>query len=233
MVDLASNSPATSLVKISNIGPFDGGAYSCLSKDDVAGSWYFWLSKRIFDLVVALCALPLVALISITLSLVNPWCNPGPLLFLQKRMGRHGLAFTAIKFRTMLPADSIARGPHDALEDWRITPLGGFLRRTRIDEFPQFINVLVGDMSVIGPRPDYIEHARHFAATMPGYRERHVVRPGISGAAQVKLGYAEGEALTRAKTLLDHDYIRTACWRNEAAIIWRTLFVMISGFGAR
>ena len=114
------------------------------------------------------------------------------------------------------------RGPGNARPDDMALPIARHGRR-------EVARVL----DVIGPRPDYIEHARHFAATMPGYRERHVVRPGISGAAQVKLGYAEGEALTRAKTLLDHDYIRTACWRNEAAIIWRTLFVMISGFGAR
>jgi lipopolysaccharide/colanic/teichoic acid biosynthesis glycosyltransferase len=199
----------------------------------VSGTTAFWASKRIFDVLAALGVLPLVGLMTVALIALNPRLNPGPVFFLQRRMGRGGIPFTAVKFRTMSPSDHIGRGPEDPVESWRITRLGGWLRRTRLDELPQFLNVLRGEMSVIGPRPDYIEHARHFAAIVPGYRERHLVRPGISGLAQVKLGYAEGVSFTSQKTALDHEYIRGAGWRMDTSIIRSTLIVMATGFGAR
>lgn len=199
----------------------------------VGGSDSFWIAKRAFDIGMAVLALPVIALLAAALTVLNPLRNPGPLFFVQDRMGRNGTVFRAIKFRTMICTDDIARGANDPLETWRITPLGAMLRRTRLDEFPQFLNVLKGEMSVIGPRPDYIEHARDYAASVPGYADRYVVRPGITGYAQVRLGYAEGAELTTRKTRLDHVYIRNAGWRVDGAIVLRTLRVMSNGFGAK
>lgn len=199
----------------------------------IGGSRAFWVAKRIFDVFMAIMALPVIACLMMALSILNPFRNPGPLFFVQDRMGVNGRVFRAIKFRTMLCADSISRTAYDPLETWRITPLGAFLRRTRLDEFPQFLNVLIGDMSVIGPRPDYIVHAQTFAACVPGYAERYTIKPGITGYAQVRLGYAEGPELTVRKTRLDHVYIRNACWRVDTAIVWWTLRVMSTGFGAK
>lgn len=88
-------------------------------------------------------------------------------------------------------------------------------------------------MSVIGPRPDYVVQAQTFAACVPGYAERFTIKPGITGYAQVRLGYAGGPELTVRKTRLDHVYIRNACWRVDTAIVWWTLLVMSTGFGAR
>lgn len=202
--------------------------------DRPGGSAVFWAAKRATDIVVALLGLPFIALIALGLTIVNPVWNPGPLLYRQQRMGRNGRVMTVWKFRTMLPHDgSIARGPDDPLEEERITPLGGWLRQTRIDELPQFLNVLWGEMSLIGPRPDYLDHALFYARVVPGYRSRYAVRPGISGWAQVRLGYAEGFELTAEKTRLDLLYIRRAGWWLEMRILWRTFAVIVTGFGAR
>jgi lipopolysaccharide/colanic/teichoic acid biosynthesis glycosyltransferase len=193
----------------------------------------FWYFKRGFDVGVSLLALPIVAMVALWLLLLNPLLNRGSLFFTQKRMGRHETEFTILKFRTMVPNRTVSRGAGDPVEVDRITPLGYWLRRLRIDELPQVINVLRGEMSLIGPRPDYIEYARDYTESVPAYRHRHVVRPGISGYAQVRLGYAEGYALAETKAKLDLYYIENAGWRLESWILARTFAVLLSGFGAR
>lgn len=213
-------------------------AVSPAPRSDVPGtdrpkSAAFLAGKRLFDVLVALMALPFVGAAALVLLVINPIWNPGRLFFVQTRMGQDCRPFSAVKFRTMRPADEIARGPDDPLESDRITPLGRFLRRSRIDELPQFFNVLAGQMSLIGPRPDYWEHAIHYLDTIPGYRQRHVVLPGISGLAQVDGGYAEGVDATTAKTQLDLHYIRNSGPGLEVYIFWRTIYVVCTGFGAR
>jgi lipopolysaccharide/colanic/teichoic acid biosynthesis glycosyltransferase len=167
------------------------------------------------------------------IALLNPVLNPGPLLFAQERLGRDGRPFRMLKFRTMRPAGADARRPGGAVEADRITPLGAVLRRTRIDELPQFANILAGEMSLVGPRPDWLDEARLYEATVPGYAERHRVRPGISGLAQVETGYAEGQEMTREKVRHDLRYIRDASWRQEMRILARTVRVVLTGFGAK
>ena len=195
----------------------------------------FWASKRGFDLLVVLAAAPAVAAVAGCLAVLNPALNPGPLFYSQHRMGRDGRAFRAVKFRTMRPAPEAARrrGPDDPVEDDRIPPFGRWLRRSRIDELPQFWNVARGEMSLIGPRPDMYDHAVVYARTVPGYAERHAVPPGISGYAQVYLGYAEGTESTYRKALKDRVYIANAGWPLEIRIMLRTLRVVLDGFGAK
>lgn len=193
----------------------------------------FAIAKRCFDVATALAALPFVGLIAVLLLLLNPLWNPGPLVFLQTRMGRDCKPFRAVKFRTMRPAGHIRRGPDDPVEDDRITPLGYLLRRGRFDELPQFLNVLAGQMSVVGPRPDFWGHAKHYLRTIPGYRQRHAVRPGITGLAQVDGGYAEGVDATVEKTRLDLRYLRESGFVMEAYVLARTVVVLLTGFGAR
>jgi len=187
------------------------------------GSALFWRAKRWADIVVSLLLLPVLLAVVAALALLNPVFNPGPLFFRQRRMGRHCQPFTAWKLRSMRPDPAAARGPDDPPEAARIPPLGLLLRRTRIDELPQILNVLRGEMSLIGPRPDVWAHAVSFLLTVPGYRARHAVRPGISGLAQVTLGYAVGVEATRAKTTADLTYLRHAGPALEARIFWRTL----------
>lgn len=198
----------------------------------IGGSRAFWLFKRIFDILLSLAMIPFVFAITFFVLIMNIRGNPGPLFYVQDRMGLDGTVIRVIKFRTMLSAEAIKRGPDDPLEHDRITPFGKWMRNHRVDELPQIWNVLIGQMSFIGPRPDYIDHARRFAEVIPGYRNRHVIRPGISGYAQVRLGYAEGSDMAARKTRLDHVYIRKAGWRVELSILLRTFSVIRNGFGA-
>ena len=191
--------------------------------------WAF--AKRVFDIGFSLGLLPVLLALVPVLWLANRRRNPGPLFFLQTRMGRHCRPFTLVKFRTMVPAGAAVRGFDDPLEVDRITPLGAFLRKTRIDELPQILNILHGEMSVIGPRPDVWEHATVYCRIVPGYRERHQVRPGITGLAQTRIGYADGLNATRRKAFADNIYIRNMGFGLELLILRQTVGTVLSGFG--
>lgn len=188
--------------------------------------------KRVFDVGVSLILLPFVGLTALILLICNTFFNRGPVFFVQPRMGRDCRAFAAIKFRTMLPSERITRGHDDPIETHRITVLGKFLRKTRIDELPQVINVLRGEMSLIGPRPDYFHHARKYMRQVPGYRARHRVRPGISGLAQTELGYANGIQATCAKVRADIYYIENANFRLDCYVLYRTLVTVLTCRGS-
>lgn len=197
----------------------------------IGGTRLFWAIKRSTDIATALIALPVVGLIALTIAVLNPFFNPGRLLFRQERMGMHGKPFIAFKFRSMTEVHEIDRGPYDGIESHRITRLGSLLRRLRVDELPQFWNILKGDMSLIGPRPDYYPHAVVYCHDIPDYVSRHLVRPGITGLAQVRSGYAACARSVAAKVNDDLTYIRNASWRLEAQIIRDTIGVIFSGFG--
>lgn len=189
--------------------------------------------KTVFDKGCAIIAMPIVALVAILLLALNPIFNPGPLFYHQNRMGRGGSPFRIWKFRTMSP-DSGGVRKHDApLEEERITQLGRFLRRSRLDEIPNFINVLIGDMSVIGPRPDVWDHAIVHIGTIPNYRQRFSVRPGITGLAQVKGGYADTQRSIERKARFDLFYVKNASTALDFYVVLHTVRVMITGFGAR
>ena len=188
----------------------------------VGRSRLFRGAKLCADFAGAVVMLPLIFVLAVLLSGLNPLFNPGPLLFRQDRMGQHGRIFKALKFRTMAHA-SDHRGPLDPVEADRIPRLGHVLRRMGLDELPQAINILRGEMSLIGPRPDCVRHARIFLETIPEYRQRLSVRPGISGFAQITLGYAVGLEATREKVQADLDYITRAGFALDLWITWRTI----------
>ena len=144
-------------------------------------------------------------------------------------MGKNCKPFYAIKFRTMIDTGVISRKYSDPLEVERITKLGLILRNTRIDELPQIINVIKGDMSLIGPRPDYYEHAIIFLESDPNYYSRHLVKPGISGLSQIRLGYAEGLSDTKRKSKVDMYYIENANFYLDVKIFIGTIIVIIKG----
>ncbi|MDC0551729.1 sugar transferase, partial [Amylibacter sp.] len=153
------------------------------------------------------------------------------IFYVQNRMGKNCTMFRAIKFRSMSVARTIERKFDDPVEDNRITPLGRVLRNSRLDEIPQIINVLKGEMSLIGPRPDYYEHAVIFLKDVKGYELRHIIRPGISGLSQIRLGYAVGIKATKSKVIVDLFYIRNAGFILDAKIIFGTFLTILNRTG--
>ena len=197
----------------------------------VYGNRLFWINKRIFDIVLSLFLLPLLFTIGIILLVLNLFLNKGRLLFIQKRMGKNCEFFFAIKFRTMTSIKEIRRKYDEPVEIDRITPLGKVLRKMRIDELPQILNVLKGDMSLIGPRPDYYVHALQYLKNVEGYRERHAIRPGITGLSQIRLGYVETLEAISKKTSIDNYYIQNLSYIIEYKIILNTIIIIIRGLG--
>lgn len=195
------------------------------------GGTLFWMTKRALDVVLALVALPIIALVALILFIVNPFFNPGSVFKAQTRIGRDGVPFQILKFRTMTGTPGDARFAHE--ENHRITGLGRFLRQRRIDEMPQFLNVLFGQMSVVGPRPEQPPFVDQYNEAIPRYRERHSVRPGITGLAQVEYGYTSDVMGTSGKLRYDLTYIRKSGFRLECWLLWRTVVVMLTGFGAQ
>jgi putative colanic acid biosysnthesis UDP-glucose lipid carrier transferase len=177
--------------------------------------YYFF--KRLFDIAISILFIvfilswlfPLIALMIILDS-------GGPVLFLQERVGRAGKTFTCFKFRTMyhLPDGQL-----------RISPLGLFLRKTNMDEFPQFLNVLLGSMSIVGPRPHMHSDCNRFSALIPRYKARSFVKPGITGLAQTKgcHGPAIGPDSIIRRYQWDTFYIRTASFWLDISIIHQTV----------
>jgi lipopolysaccharide/colanic/teichoic acid biosynthesis glycosyltransferase len=191
--------------------------------------------KRRFDIIVSLILLLLTAPVLLSAMLVIWLSTLGsePVLYRQTRVGLNGRLITILKLRTM-SADAERDGPRMALrKDPRITHLGCFLRQSRIDELPQLINVLRGEMSLIGPRPERPEFAAEYEREIEGYAWRYRVKPGITGLAQVQMGYAESLQDAAIKFYYDIEYIRNGSLRSDLVILLKTLFVVLTGQGAR
>lgn len=193
----------------------------------------FRATKRAIDLIFTLTALPALAFLALVLFFINPIWNPGPVFFKQVRMGRDEKAFTMWKFRTMTDNGSAVRAADAPLDEHRITPLGRLLRRTKLDELPNVINVFLGHMSLVGPRPDAFEHSSEYVFNIPNYRKRFSVRPGITGLAQVRGGYADNPRAVGRKARYDCFYIRNSNLKLELYVIAATFMVVFSGFGQR
>ena len=188
--------------------------------------------KRSIDLLAVLVFLPVTAIVALVVMALNPIFNKGTLLYAQKRMGRDGVAFIAYKFRSMTEASPVSRGAFDALERDRITILGALMRKLRIDELPQIINVLKGDMSLVGPRPDFYDHAQVYMEAIPGYHARYSVRPGITGLAQINVGYVSDESGFRKKVAADLMYIRNMSIFLDLKILMKTVLVVFARHGS-
>jgi lipopolysaccharide/colanic/teichoic acid biosynthesis glycosyltransferase len=154
-------------------------------------------------------------------------------LFRQERVGLAGKPFSMLKFRSMCMESEKDGARFAAADDDRVTRLGRFIRKCRIDELPQMWNVLRGDMSVIGPRPEQASFVQQFEGEIPFYAYRHAVRPGISGWAQVTQGYAAGTVDTRVKLEHDFYYIKHVSLWLDLLVVVRTVRVILTGFGSR
>ena len=185
--------------------------------------------KRLFDAVLALALLLLSLPLQLLVALAIRVQGDGPVFYVQTRAGRYGRPFRMLKFRTMRTdaEDGTARWAEDG--DPRCTPVGRVLRRTRLDELPQLANVLVGDMSFVGPRPERPEFVGELERAIPYYAWRHVVRPGLTGWAQITYGY--GASVDDARRKLEYDlyYIRHYSLGTDLFIVLRTLSAALRG----
>lgn len=193
--------------------------------------------KRIGDFLVSAVVLPLLAAPLIVVAIVIRLDSPGPILFRQRRMGYRGKPFTMYKFRTMdvrFDRESDPRNAAMTLDgDDRVTKPGRYLRRYRIDELPQIINIFKGEMSWIGPRPEAEALSNWYEAELPFYRYRHIVRPGITGWAQVKQGHVAAVDEVQYKLHYDFYYIKNFSFWLDLLIIAGTIRTIFNGFGAR
>lgn len=195
--------------------------------------------KRNVDFLVALVFLPLLAPLFLLIGLAIKIDSPGPAFFMQTRMGFRGRPFTMIKFRTMRPrgsdhlSDDSRRDAMTTDDDVRITRVGAFLRKTRMDELPQIINVLIGQMSFIGPRPEAIALSEWYESELPFYSYRHIVRPGITGWAQVNQGHVTDVMDVLSKLRYDFYYIKHFSLWLDLLTALKTLRVIVTGAGAR
>jgi exopolysaccharide biosynthesis polyprenyl glycosylphosphotransferase len=194
---------------------------------------YSRISKRSFDLVVTAIAIVPVALLFPFVALLVRCSGPGPILFKQVRLGEAGRLFHIYKFRTMV-ADAERQGVAvwASAADPRITPIGRFMRRTRLDELPQLWNVLRGDMSIVGPRPERPEFLKLLAKEVPFWERRHLVKPGITGWAQVRCGYTDDSLGAADKLSHDLYYLKHRSLLLDVAIAAKTAAIVVRGTGA-
>ena len=191
--------------------------------------------KRMFDVILSLLLLILTApILAVAMSAI--WLSSQgrqPIIYRQTRVGLNGKPFTILKLRSMR-VDAEQNGPRMATSnDPRITRIGAILRRSRFDELPQLINVLRGEMSLIGPRPERPEFVSQYERKIEGYAMRHRVKPGITGLAQVRYTYAESLEDSAVKLYYDLDYVRNCSLRQDLAILLQTLPIVLTGWGAR
>ncbi len=196
--------------------------------DQARKSMYYRVAKRGLDLVAAALGLALLAVIGPVIALIILLESGWPILFAQKRVGRHGREFTVYKFRTMRPSRE-ATTNRWATEDElkRVTRFGKFLRKTHLDEFPQFWNVLLGQMSVVGPRPEQPKLVESLERQIPFYRARLLVKPGITGWAQINHGYVADLEGTVRKLEYDLYYIKHRSIPLDLLIILRTVAAVL------
>ncbi|RMB08927.1 TIGR03013 family XrtA/PEP-CTERM system glycosyltransferase [Eilatimonas milleporae] len=232
-------------LKLVDMASFIERTQGCLDLKAVAP---FWLAvsgfsapsplektgKRVFDIATALTLLLVTAPFALVTAFAVRITSPGPVLYKQTRVGLDGQDFELLKFRSMREDAEASGGPQWAQKnDPRITPVGRFIRRTRLDEIPQIINVLKGDMSIVGPRPERPFFVEELARALPLYPERHLVKPGITGWAQLRYSYGASAEDARRKLEYDLYYIKNYSLFLDFLIVLQTIRVVIFPQGVR
>lgn len=187
--------------------------------------------KRFFDIVLSLFALIVLLIPMLIIAVIVKLTSPGSVLYKQERLGKDGVSFEIIKFRSMY-ADAENNGAQwsDGENDERITPFGRFLRRTRMDELPQFAQILTGKMSLVGPRPERECFYEKFETYIHGFSERLKVKPGLTGLAQVSGGY---DLRPEEKVVYDIEYIKKRSLWLDLKCMLLTVRIIFSHNGAR
>jgi len=228
--------------RVVELAQFYEHAYGRVPVHDLTRAWfmsvlhlyqrpYSKIAKRSFDLcgaaVLLVLTLPLLPLLALMVKL-----TPGPIMFRQVRLGEHGRLFTINKFRTMrVDAERNGTAVWAREADPRVTRVGATMRRLRLDELPQLWNVVKGEMSLVGPRPERPEFLAELNAAVPFWTRRHLVKPGLTGWAQVRQGYTASAEATSDKLSYDFWYIRHRSLTVDLAICLRTLAVVLHGDG--
>ena len=196
----------------------------------VGGSKPYLFIKRLMDIVLSVTAMAVLLIPMVVIGILIKMDSKGPVIYRQERLGKNGKPFMIYKFRSMI-LNAEQEGPRWAdADDQRCTKLGRVLRKTRLDELPQLYNVLIGDMSIVGPRPErecfYIEFEKY----IPGFKNRMTVTPGLTGHAQVNGGYS---LLPEEKIVYDMEYIANRSLKMDLQCILKTISVIFSHEGAR
>ena len=189
--------------------------------------------KRVFDVAITVLLSPVWVLGVGVLSGLIRLTSPGQAVFTQERIGKDGRTFTLLKLRTMVDGADASGHRFADEEDERITPLGAWLRRTRLDELPQLWNVLRGDLSLVGPRPEQVPFVGEYRRDIPFYDQRHLIRPGLTGWAQINQGYTGSTGGTIEKLTYDLYYVKHMSPSLDTRILLSTLWTLLSGFGSR
>ena len=219
-------------VMVPNLRTFsnlNGGANRFTIKEGLDTSTMIF--KRAFDICFALLVLVLGLPLYLILMVITKLTSPGPIFYKQERIGIHEEPFEIFKFRSMR-VDAEQSGPQLSKDnDPRITKWGEFMRKTRLDELPQFWNVLRGDMSVVGPRPERKFYIQQIVAKAPGYKTLLSIKPGITSIGQVYYGYAENVDQMCQRMLFDLRYLNEVNFQTDINIILKTVQVMFQGKG--
>ncbi|MFP5333376.1 MAG: sugar transferase [Acidimicrobiia bacterium] len=193
----------------------------------------FQAAKRVVDVTLTLLAAPIAIVLGALIWLAIRIDSKGPAIFRQIRVGRDGKHFTLYKFRTMVDGADAEGARFAVIGDDRLTRVGKVLRKVRMDELPQLLNVLKGDLSLVGPRPEQPAFVEEFARSIPFYEHRHLIRPGLTGWAQVNYGYADDMADTIEKLTFDLYYVKHMSPWLDLNILGRSIWTVLSGFGAQ
>ena len=216
----------TGSVKMSSIF----GALLIAVNPEILSPWEK-ITKRIVDVILSTIAIILLSPIFILLSLIIKSGTKGPIIFKQERIGINGKPFMIYKFRSMFN-EAEKDGPQlSSQHDPRITPIGKFMRKTRLDETPQFFNVILGDMALVGPRPERQFYIDKIIAEAPHYKHILKVKPGITSWGQVKFGYAENVEEMVARLKFDLLYVENMSLVLDLKILFYTAIIMIKGDG--
>jgi putative colanic acid biosysnthesis UDP-glucose lipid carrier transferase len=188
-----------------------------------------YVLKRAIDLVLSICAIAVLSPIMLLIALAIKLTSPGPILFKQRRYGLNGQEILVYKFRSMKVMEDGAKVEQATKNDTRITPLGAILRKTSLDELPQFVNVLQGRMSLVGPRPHAVAHNEMYRKLISGYMLRHKVKPGITGWAQVNGLRGETDTLDKMQQRVNYDleYLRNWSLSLDLQILVKTALVFL------
>lgn len=186
--------------------------------------------KRALDIVITLLGMIVAAPIVVIFAVAVMVETSGSPFYLQERLGLRGKKFNIVKLRSMVVNAEKNGFQWAAKNDSRVTKVGAFIRKTRIDELPQLLNIMRGDMSIVGPRPERSYFTNQFNNEIPGFIDRLVVKPGLTGWAQINGGY---DITPKQKLELDMQYIHNLSWRMDLRIMVRTVKVIFNGDGAR